>query len=355
MPAAGFPLVTFVRTGAGGDRPLVDRGVQPKTGASALVPGSGPAQEFAAVGYAGVQVDGPLGGLRNTTGGNEDFLIFNVFNLAALRDNVRESALELAVLSGVLDTLQLDTHDCPGAPAVAKFDPSSRALMGHSMGATIAPLTMAVDPHFKGVVLSGEGGSYIENVLYKVLPLHVLPLAESLLHYGPNQPLTENDPALSLVQWAVESSDPPVYTGFVINDPRYRGTPAHVLMLQGIVDHYILPDIANASSLSFGLDLAGPALDDPSNPKLAGQTSILTVLPLAGRRQIEYPASCNVAVDGGCVTGILTQHPGDGIEDGHEVVFQTEPPKHQYRCFLKSLLTGAPTVPADAAAGAPCA
>ena len=152
----------------------------------------------------------------------------------------------------------------------------------------------------------------------------------------------------------MEPSDPPVYADFVIRNPQYRGTAAHVLMLQGIVDNYILPNIANASSLSLGLDLAGPAIDDPANPALAGQTSIVTVLPLSGRRQIPYPAACNVLVGGDCVTGVLTQHPGDGIEDGHEAVFQTEPPKHQYRCFLKSLLTGAPTVPADAVAGAPC-
>ena len=31
-------------------------------------------------------------------------------------------------------------------------------------------------------------------------------------------------------------------------------------MLQGIVDHYIQPPIANAASLSLHLDLAGPAL-----------------------------------------------------------------------------------------------
>jgi hypothetical protein len=353
MPVDGYPLVTFVRTGAGGDRPLVDRGVQPKTGQPAIVPGTGPAREFARVGYAGAQVDGPIGGLRNSTHGNEDFLIFNVANLSALRDNVRESALELVVLSQVLDTLQIDSHACPGAPALTKFDPVKRALMGHSMGATIAPLTMAVDPRLQAVILSGEGGSYIENVLYKQLPLAVLPVANNLLHYT-DRSVTENDPAMSLVQWAVESSDPPVYTDFVIRHPQYRGTPAHVLMLQGIVDHYILPNIANASSLSFGLDLAGPAVDDPSRPGLAGQTPIVTVLPLSGRKQISYPASCNLTVGRDCVTGVLTQHLGDGIEDGHEVVFQTEPPKHQYRCFLKSLLTGAPTVPADAAADAPC-
>jgi len=353
MPANGFPLVTLVRAGAGGDRPLVDRGVQGETGGPALVPGTGPAQELARVGYAGAQVDGPLGGLRNTTHGDEQFLIFNVFNVAALRDNIRESALELVVFSAVLDGVQLDTHDCPGAPAVTTFDPANRALMGHSTGATMAPLVMAIDPHMRAVVLSGEGGSYIENVLYKRKPLEVLPVANSLVQYT-DRTLTENDPALTLVQWATESADPPVYADFITRTPQYRGTPAHVLMLQGIVDNYILPDIANASSLSLGLDLAGPALDDPANPALAGQTSIVGVLPLSGRGQIPYPASCNIVVGQSCVTGVLAQHPGDGIEDGHEVVFQTEPPKRQYRCFLKSLLTGAPTVP-DGATDAPCA
>ena len=48
------------------------------------------------------------------------------------------------------------------------------------------------------------------------------------------------------------------------------------------------------------------------------------------------------------------QHPGDGIEDGHEVMFQTEAPKHQYRCFLQGFAHGAPTVPPDGAADAPC-
>src|SRR5262249_39743086 len=99
------------------------------------------------------------------------------------------------------------------------------------------------------------------------------------------------DPALSLAQWALEPSDPPVYADLVIRNPRSRGTPAHVLMLQGIVDNYILPDIANATSLSLGLDLAGPAIDDPAHPALAGQTSLLPWLPLSGPRKISYPAS----------------------------------------------------------------
>lgn len=345
MPTDGFPTAVFVRAGGGGDRPLIDRGVHATAGGPA-VPGSGPAQEFARVGYAGVQVDGPLGGLRNTTHGDEQFLVFNVFNVASLRDTVRESALELVVLSHILDELEIDTSECPGAPTRMKFDPVDRALMGHSTGATIAPLALAIDPHFRAAVFSGEGGSYIENVLYKRKPIEILPAAILFLRYG-DRTLTENDPALNLVQWAVESSDPPVYADSIIRHPAYRGSPAHVLMLQGIVDNYILPNIANASSLSLGLDLVGPALDDPNQPGLADQTPILSVLPLSGRKQISYPAKCNLKVGDDCVTAVLAQHPGDGIEDGHETVFQTEPPKAQYRAFLTSLLDGVPTVPGE--------
>src|SRR5438046_4538592 len=107
-----------------------------------------------------------------------------------------------------------------------------------------------------------------------------------------------------------------------------------------------------ASTLSLGLALACSALYYPSIPDRAGLSPILSVFPLSGRRQIPYPAACNVSIGSGCLTAVLTQHPGDAIEDGHEVVFQTEPPKHQYRCFLKTLLNGEPRVPADADADA---
>lgn len=345
MPDDGYPTMVMVRAGGGGDRPLVDRGVHAAPGGPLMMAGSGPALEFARVGYAGVQVDGPLGGLRNTTQGDEQFLVFNVFNLAALRDNVRQAALELVVLSHVLDDLEIDTADCPGAAPRVRFDPEMRGLMGHSTGATIAPLAMALDSHFRAVVLSGAGGSYIENVLYKRKPIEILPAALLLLRYGDRE-LHGRDPALNLVQWALEPSDPPVYAEHVIRNLEYRKTPAHVLMLQGIVDNYILPNIANATSLSLGLDLAGPALDDPNDPDLVGQTPLLAVLPLSGRSQVGYPVRCNVEVAGTCVTAVVVQHPGDGIEDAHETVFQTEPPKAQYRTFLESLLDGVPVVPA---------
>jgi hypothetical protein len=353
VPAAGWPLLFFVRAGGGGDRPLVDRGVcaTPEF-TMPITPGTGPAQDLARVGFAGVEVDGPLEGTRNTTGGNEDSLIFNVLNPSALRDNVRQSAVEMALVAKVMPAMSWSAADCPGAD-MAHFDDSHLALMGHSMGAWIAPLAAAYEPKFGALVLSGAGGSYIANVMDKIKPTRIRPLAEIILNYDMDGfSLERHDPALTLIQWAAEPSDPQVYGARIVHAPPTGAKPRHVLMLQGIVDHYILPSIANATSLAMGLDEAGPAYDaGNAEETMLGQTPIGTLLPLAGRSMIALPASANIDAN---TTAVLIQHPADKIEDGHETNFQTGPPKHQYRCFLASWLKGVPSVPPDGDEEAPC-
>ena len=353
MPTSGWPVAVMVRTGGGGDRPLVDRGVRDENG-DVAIPGSGPAMHFTEAGFAGVSVDGPHGGIRNVTGGDEQFLIFNISNPAAMRDNIRQSALELALLPDVLESLELDLgaagQACPDADPTARFDLDILAIMGHSMGATISPLTLAVEPRYRAAILSGAGGSWIENVVHKQSPVAVRPLAEVLLQYvGIQRTLHEHDPALSLLQWAGEPADPPIYaaaerTGAVVAAPA-----RHVLMLQGIVDTYILPPIANATSLSFGLDMGGDPLD-ADHPELAEFAPLEAVLTFADRQTVALPASNNRDD----VTVIVAQHAEGPIEDGHEVAFQTEGPKHQYRCFLESFRDGTASVPAIGPLSAPC-
>jgi hypothetical protein len=353
MPAAGYPIMVLSRTGAGGNRPLVDRGVMATTGGPPVTPGTGPALYYAAAGFAGSEIDGPLGGLRNTTNANEDYTIFNVGNPVALRDNLRQSAAELALQAHILGTVTVDVSDCPGAVAPgnkASFDTGTMGLMGHSMGATIAPLTLAEEPLYRVGLLSGAGGSWIENIVYKEQPLTVKPIAEALLGLLPSGfMLTVNDPMLSMFQWAAEGADPPIYARRIVHEPT-SGPPRNILMMQGIVDHYIMPPIADATSVSLGLDLAGPELDD-TPAEIKGLAPLGPLLPLVGRSKIPLPAASNI---GPGVTAVVTQHPSDGIEDGHEVVFQTDPPKHEYRCFLQGLVAGLPRVPSNGAAFDPC-
>jgi hypothetical protein len=339
------PTAVMIRTGGGGDRPLIDRGPRAEPGGEAITTGTGPAAQFAQAGFVGVQVDGPLGGLRNTTGGDEQFLIFNIANPAALRDNLRQSSLEIALLPEILDQVTLDIRDCEGAGTLTEdgqvsdgesddavpLNTEDMALLGHSMGATIAPGAAAIAPAYGALILSGAGGSWIENVIHKRSPLEVRPIAESMLGYSATgRTLTAHDPFLSLLQWGGEAADPPVYGAGLVAGT--HGTVPHVLMVQGIVDTYILPPIANVMSLGLALDQGGAALDE-GHEALGSFRTLAEVLPYSGGAQASLPASGN---RGGEVTAIVVQHGEDGVEDGHEVLFQLPAARDQMTEFLRS-------------------
>lgn len=346
-PATGYPLGIMIRTGGGGDRPLVDRGVQDAKGAPREA-GAGPARELALVGFAGASADGPHGGPRNVSNGDEQFLMFNVENIAAIRDNVRQTALETAVLERVLEGLTFDASACPGA-GVVRFDARRVALLGHSMGATVAPLALAAEPRFGAAVLGGAGASWIENLLHKRKPLAVRPLVEILLGYASaERRLVRADPVLTLVQWALEPADPLVYGPRLVRAPIDGEPRRHVLVQQGIVDRYIMPTIANALTLSTGLDLAGAPLESTVAELRddAEQTPLVDVLAFSGGRALPLP----VAGNAGGATAVVRQYPEDGVQDGHEIMFQSELAKADYRCFLLSFARGldtgrAPVVP----------
>jgi hypothetical protein len=324
-----WPVAVMVRTGGGGDRPLIDRGPRAEAGGEAIEPGTGPAMHFAEAGVAGVMVDGPLGGLRNPDNADEQFLIFNFTNPPAMRDNLRQSALELALLPELIDGFApgFDASDCTSGT----LDPDRIALFGHSMGATIAPLVVAAQPRYELLLLSGAGGSWVENILHKQLPLEVRPIAEGILGY-PSGGLHRHDPFLLMLQWAGEAADPPVYAH------RFDGD---VFMMQGIVDRYILPPIANSTSLAYRLDRLGPALD-AQTPELEGFRTLGMLQELVQTGEVAGP----IAGNAGGRTRIVSQYPEGPIEDGHEVVFQTDAPKAAYVHVLETWAAGETEVPA---------
>ena len=93
-------------------------GVKAVTGGPAITfPARARRSTFAMAGFAGASIDGPLGGLRNLTNGNEDFLIFKSSNPLALRDNIRQSAAELALGAHIIDDVSIDVSNCPGVVA----------------------------------------------------------------------------------------------------------------------------------------------------------------------------------------------------------------------------------------------
>lgn len=348
--AGAFPTVVFVRTGGGGDVPLVNRSVHGEDGAD--VAGAGYAADFARHGWAGVQLDGPLGGpLRNPDGADEQFLVFNVNNPLALRDTLRQSALELAILPSFVRSFRLDNSGgaCPGVGAAPRLGTEHLALFGHSMGATIAPFAAALQPDYDALILSGAGGSWIENIVHKQAPVNVRPLAASMIGETEEQ-LDAFHPVLSLLQWAGEPADPPIVADRLVRSVPEGEDARHVLMFQGLLDTYIPPPVANPMTLALGLDRAGDVLDTdfPYRP-------LADVMPLRGLNDRPLPAGLNVVVDElDTVTAVVVQHAEDGLENGHEVAYQLGAARHQVGCFLEGLVADVPIVAAPGDVGGPC-
>jgi hypothetical protein len=349
------PTVVFVRTGAGGDRPLVDRSVHAVAGVD--VPGEGLAALFARRGWAAAQLDGPLGGpLRNPGGADEASLLLNLDNPLALRDTLRQSALELALLPDFLKSFALPTYapwDCPGIPESGghsiRFDTDHLALFAHGTGATFAPLAAAVEPRYRALLLSGAGSSWIERVVFGTQPVAWATTVADMLAQ-PVEAIDEHSPALTLLQWSQEAADPALVGRSLLADAD-PDDARHVLMFQGLVDHDTPAPAANALSLALGLDLAGDALDLTLAPE---QPSLSSLLSWVGGEVRPLPTGLNLLVDTRKVTAVVVQHAADGVEDGHQVVFQADTPRRQIACFLDGLATDAPLVAGPGAEADPC-
>ncbi len=330
-PPSGYGGAVFVRTGGGGDRPLVDRG--PHDASGQAIPGSGLARDLARAGYLAASFDGPLEGLRNHAAWDEQFVLYDMLNPIALRDNLRQYALELALFARVMEELDLDASECSGASERARVRPGL-VLLAHSNGATIAPIAAAVQPRYRALVLGGAGASWIRQSIYKESPVPTREPISFLFGYDLERQTFEHDPMLSLVQWAGEPADPAVY-GRLLRE-------RHVLVFEGVLDTYIPPPIASPVTLSLGLDLAGEAIDE----QLERYRPLRDDLPLADLRALPLPVRANA----GGFTRVVTQLPADGLEDGHEVMYQQPAAHRQLDCFLRTLSEGAPVVAADCAA-----
>jgi len=358
VPGERLPAMVFVRTGGGGDRPLLDRGIRTEAGGPDT-PLTGYANELAQAGWIGVMYDGPLGGDRNPNGGDEQFAIFDIDNPIALRDNLRQSALELVALPYVLESINLSPRGCrydgvgedpTGVPSV-RIDVDQLALFGHSMGATIGPLAVAAQPLYRHVVLSGAGGSWIDNIVHKQRPIPTRPLAAGLLGEPDEAFVDRFHPALTLLQWMGEPAETFLYASR-FSKAAPRSQRADVLMVQGSVDRYILPPMANAMALAMGVDAAGPLYDAEDTPEFPSLTS---VLPYTGAETLTLPAYGNEEDGTRDVTSVVVQHREDGVEGGHEVAYQQPNARWQVRCFLQTLSEGEVGVVGGSGSGAdPC-
>jgi predicted esterase len=277
MPAAGWPVVLY-HHGSGGDAySFIDDGT---------------AYHLAAAGVAAIGIDAPVHGTRNTTGDDPGLLFFNINNVLALRDNVRQGAVDLLVLERFVAAFE----QAPDGAEI-RFDRDNVFAMGHSQGGLTVPLMLPVAEHVRAAMLSGSGASITASILYKTAPLDIPALARTFLALESNEPLDAFHPVLALVQAFSDVSDPSNYVPYLFRWKGGRGVD--VWATQGLADLFAPKPATDALVTALGLQPMRPLVEGVDGFDLRGIAS-------AGS-----PVRANISTAaGGKFTGVYSQYAG---------------------------------------------
>ncbi len=314
MPASGWPVILYAH-GTGGDYlTFVREGLDTRAAFVELPDGK-------AVRMAMIGIDQVLHGPRDPQRSDPEITFFNMQNLDAARDNVKQGAVDDFQLLRLVENFSIAS--APETRQPIRFDASRIYFMGHSQGGLTGPLFLGVEPKVKAAVLSGAGSVLILSLLNKRAPTDIAALVEGLLM----EPATEDHPLLNLLQAFFESSDPNNYGPLLVQRPPAGSAPKHVFQTLGLSDNYTpVPNIA-AFALSMGVQPIEPRLYDISG------------LGLTPQRWGTSPIQGNAAR--GQATAVLRQYVPAPKEDGHFVVFDLWAARHDWTRFLAShALTG---------------
>ncbi len=338
MPPGGYPLVLYAAGAEGKARQVVDRtAIDADPDAGLGPPGMGPARYYAARGIAALGFVAPLTHERHPDGAPGLLDFWNVANLHAFRDNIRQGILDFSTLTELVPTIALDPALCPEATTgdTLRYDPSQLVLHGHSTGSTIGSAAIALEPDLKAAVLSGAGGSWIYNMVLARAPVDLQTVAGVLLDIDHPDVVDLFDPIATLWQTALEPVEVMSWGRATIRHPLPARAPKPILLVEGVVDSYHLPRMVNAYAMSVGLDLAGPEAEDTAAADYA----------LVGREVLPPPVSGNIDLASGDITAATIQR-AQNHQDGHYVPFELDDVKYRYSCFVASLVRdGIATIP----------
>jgi len=313
-PDEGYPIVLYAH-GTGGDwLSFVRNDVAARLGE---------------LGIATLGVDQIHHGDRNPTTRAPEGLFFNIPNPDAVRDNVRQSAIDLVQLARLVENLEVPSSILAGAPF--GFDTDRIYFYGHSQGGINGPLFLAVDDHAQAGVLSGTGAVLGVAIVEKTEPVDIPALAAYLLRLPggdvEREGLRFDHPVVTLLQTWLEVADTANYADALFANPRPGFAPKSILHTMGTSDGATPPSSSGAFAAAARIPLIGEELFP-----IEGVT-------LQGHGPSEAPVQGNVA--GGEATAGLVQFTG-----GHFVAFRSEDGEPLVQDFFRSLLEGTPRIPA---------
>jgi hypothetical protein len=341
MPAQGFPLYFWVH-GTGGDpSQFADRGAETVANTPSP-PGTGMASYLCPRGWAGACAAGPLSPSRIGILSAQGYIAYDFFNPVAMRDNFVQMILEMVLFRRLLLTTRIDPTLCPGTDASASvdgkigFDPDTMIVGGQSLGSYLAGMLAALLPDWKGCVLTGAGGSWVEFPFGPKNPLMPSSVIDAFALPNGEQ-IDRFHPYVMAYDLALGPADNTHYLEKVLRDPLAGHNPPHVLALEGHGDQQVPENLQRGDILGLGLDLAGPeVLPNPPDQQDA------TVLPWGGLQALPYSVQGNRQLPGGLTrTAVFVRYEHDTVlGDGHYISFQLQAPKDQIGEFASDVSAG---------------
>jgi hypothetical protein len=292
-PAAGYPVVIYGHgLGAGRDQllsfaePLTSQGFA-LVGIDMVGHGSryNPADEVANMSGQLPQFTGEAAtpdGFGDRTGLGTTFDFFEGFvGISAVRDSIRQSALDLCRVSQLVHRADLDLSALAGPGGVPKLDTSHVAYMGESFGTVVGTVFAAIEPAIDLYVLDVPGGGILDKILPESPEIGALALPFIETIYNPKATLDRWNPLIGMMQAVIDGADPLTYAPHILRDRfAVAGTtlgPRSVIALEVVGDQVLANAGTIALAQGLGLDVLAPHLDAP--PGLA-----TVAAPAAGNR-----------------------------------------------------------------------
>ncbi len=288
------------------------------------------AAQYAMAGLAGLSIDQPLHGTRGQSD-QTDLFTFNYLNPDSGRSNFRQGAADALYLAKLV-------HEHGGAfltesGDTIRLDPDRIYFMGHSQGGLTGALALPfLGPYIDGAVLSGAGGGLSITLVERKDPLDIAAVLADLLDFDGHEEPGEFHPAIGLIQWLVDVTDPVNYAPYFYAErgawPKQEPTP--VLIFSGIEDAQTPYRTAETLAAAARAPWLAPGVTAPESQALAG------LEPTWG------PLRDNAPAYDGKVTAAFSQWEGAS----HWVVFWDGNAARLYREFLRTAALGEPTVDA---------
>lgn len=295
-PAAGYPVVIYGH-GLGASRDNLLTFAEPLTSQGYAVVGI----DMAGHGSRHTDVDAGSNlagrpaftgdrqlrdGFGDVTGAATQLDFFEGFlNVAAVRDTIRQSALDL---SRLVQLFRQPGLDLSALGAGVTLDARRIAYLAESFGTVVGTAFAAIEPDVDLFVLNVPGGGILDLILPSSAEIGAAAVPFVTAIYKPSSPIGRWSPVISLMQAVIDGADPLTYAPHILRDRFTIGGrplgPRSVVALEVLGDQVLSNLGTDALAQALRLDVLAPHLEAPAGLRsipspaagnLDGQTAVL--------------------------------------------------------------------------------